>query len=72
MSFENDFQMTFQLKNGISIFQILSQKFYFWNFWNFEILKINFLQDEKLFFIRIFFIVLVYSSAIPNIYLERP
>ena len=44
----------------------------FENFENFEILKINFLQDEKIFFIRIFFIVLVYSSAIPNIHLEHP
>ena len=44
----------------------------FWKFWNFEISKINFLQDEKILFIRFFLIVLIYSSAIPNIYLELP
>ena len=44
--------MKFQLKNGISIFQIFAQFFFFENFEN---LKINFLRDEKIFFVRIFF-----------------
>ena len=44
----------------------------FENFENFEILKINFLQDEKICFIRFYFIILIYSSAIPNIHLELP
>ena len=39
----------------ISIFQIFYRNFDFRNFRNFEILKINFLQDEKIFFVRIFF-----------------
>ena len=34
--------------------------------------KIDFLEDEKVFFIRVFFIVLIYSSTIPNLYLELP
>ena len=39
----------------ISIFQIFYRNVDFQNFENFEILKINFLQDEKIFFVRIFF-----------------
>ena len=37
----------------------------FWKFENFQNLKIKFLQCETIFFIRIFFIDLVYASPIP-------
>ena len=39
----------------ILIFRIFLEILIFENFENFEILKINFLQDEKIFFVRIFF-----------------
>ena len=48
----------------IPIFQIFYR--------NFENLKIQFRQDEKRFFVRIFLFVLVYSSAILNMYLKHP
>ena len=61
--------LKFSIFGNFDFFRLFSQNFDFWKFWNFE----NPFSPRKTYFSSGFFlIVLVYSSAILNMYLEHP